>query len=57
MQSCKICGNKTSYIFQAKVLGKYDVKYFHCSTCGYIQTEEPYWLDEAYSESISALDR
>jgi hypothetical protein len=37
-------------------MNKYDVKYFHCPGCGFLQTEEPYWLTEAYSESINMSD-
>ena len=43
-------------LFQHKVLSKYDVEYFICSHCHLIQTEEPYWLEEAYKSAISALD-
>ena len=28
----------------------------YCEHCGFLQTEEPYWLDEAYSESINVSD-
>jgi 2-polyprenyl-3-methyl-5-hydroxy-6-metoxy-1,4-benzoquinol methylase len=38
------------------VLGKYDVKYFKCDACDFIQTEEPYWLGEAYGNAITQLD-
>lgn len=53
---CKICSSDTSKIFDKKVLGKYDVSYFKCIECGFIQTEEPYWLNEAYSNAITDLD-
>lgn len=42
--------------FSAQILKKYKVSYFTCSTCGFIQTEFPYWLDEAYSSAISSAD-
>jgi hypothetical protein len=32
------------------------VKYFRCPACDLIETEPPFWLDEAYSTAISALD-
>jgi hypothetical protein len=32
------------------------VKYFCCRTCGFLQTEEPYWLGEAYSSAIASID-
>ncbi len=54
---CKICNNETYKIFNCLLLGKYDVGYYSCNNCDFIQTEEPYWLDEAYSlGAISALD-
>jgi len=53
---CKICSNKTYNIFSAKILNKYDVKYYYCNHCGFLQTEEPYWLKEAYSNPISIID-
>lgn len=52
----KITGGPTKFLFAAKVLGKYDVKYFQCEQTGFIQTEDPYWLDEAYSSAIATLD-
>ncbi|MBA3025316.1 MAG: class I SAM-dependent methyltransferase [Sulfurimonas sp.] len=54
--ACKICTQQTKQIFQTKILNKYDINYFHCEHCGFLQTEEPYWLDEAYSESINVSD-
>ena len=51
-QKCKICDSNSHYFATAKVLQKYNVDYFQCSNCGFVQTEEPYWLDEAYSEAI-----
>ena len=52
----KITGGATRYLFTAKVLEKYDVKYYQCVETGFIQTEDPYWLDEAYSSAIASLD-
>lgn len=55
--NCKICNSNLTKIFTGKILNKYSVDYFHCDKCLFIQTEEPYWLDEAYnSGAISALD-
>ena len=53
---CKICGNETHNIFTAKILNKYDIKYYYCNYCGFLQTEEPFWLKEAYSNPISIID-
>jgi 2-polyprenyl-3-methyl-5-hydroxy-6-metoxy-1,4-benzoquinol methylase len=52
----RITGGKTKLLFKKKVLSKYDVSYYQCVDTGYIQTEEPYWLNEAYSSAISSLD-
>ncbi len=55
MQS-RITGGATTLLFTTKVLNKYDVKYYQCVETGFIQTEEPYWLPEAYSSAITKLD-
>ena len=38
------------------MLNKYDVKYYLCPQCGFLQTEEPFWLDEAYADTINISD-
>jgi hypothetical protein len=53
---CKVCGQQSGEVFRAQVLKKYDVAYYRCPGCGFMQTEEPYWLDESYSSAISDLD-
>lgn len=52
----KITGGETTLLFTSKVLQTHDVKYFRCNDTGFIQTEEPYWLGEAYSSAITKLD-
>ena len=54
--NCKICNNISEKIFITKVLLKFDVTYFQCTNCQFIQTEKPYWLNEAYESAISNLD-
>jgi hypothetical protein len=54
--TCKICQQKMEIAFKAVVLGKYQVCYYHCPHCGFLQTEEPYWLGEAYKDPINAED-
>ena len=39
-----------------KVLRKYDVSYYRCSSCLFLQTEDPYWLGESYSSAINSSD-
>ena len=56
MKTCRCC-NKVSitYLFQADLLGK-NISYFECKNCGYVQTEEPTWLQEAYTSVINTSD-
>jgi hypothetical protein len=53
---CKICGTSADHFSSALILGKYKADYFRCSACGFIRTEEPYWLEEAYSTAITGSD-
>lgn len=53
---CRICNAETNFFDKGRILYKYDIKYFKCSECGAIQTEEPYWLQEAYSDAITNSD-
>lgn len=53
---CKICCVENEAFFSVKLMTKYDVDYFHCSECGFVQTEEPFWLEEAYSRPINLTD-
>lgn len=56
MEICRVCGSCTEAFDEARLLGKYSVKYFLCPSCGFVQTETPYWLDEAYSDAILDAD-
>jgi hypothetical protein len=56
MDTCKICNNALSSCFNALVLKKYDVMYYQCVNCQFIQTDSPYWLNEAYSDAIAKSD-
>jgi Methyltransferase domain len=53
---CRLCGGRLLDRFKLKVLRKYDVQYYECKTCHSLQTEKPYWLDEAYNQTLSSLD-
>lgn len=53
---CKICGSNTSFLDIGLILGKYSIKYYSCPLCGFIQTESPFWLEEAYSSAIAKSD-
>ena len=56
MTECKICQSPSHFIFSKTLLTKYEVSFFKCSYCEFIQTEEPYWLNEAYNPPLSPLD-
>jgi hypothetical protein len=53
---CPICKSVMERAFTMKVLYRYDVGYFYCGRCGFLQTEKPHWLDEAYSDAIVRAD-
>ena len=53
---CRICTKPVEVMFSAVLLQKYSTQYFNCSQCGYVQTEDPYWLEEAYESSINDSD-
>ncbi|MBD3636690.1 MAG: class I SAM-dependent methyltransferase [Crocinitomicaceae bacterium] len=53
---CKICQSNTNELFSAVLMHKYNVVYYQCSNCDFIQTEEPYWLEEAYDNPIGVAD-
>lgn len=54
--SCRMCGAHAKEVFTAQVLRKHNIRYYRCSSCGFLQTEEPYWLNEAYSRAINVSD-
>ena len=53
---CKVCASNMRPAFRHAVLRKYDVQYSQCQTCGFLQSENPYWLEEAYSHAVAAAD-
>ncbi len=54
--TCRVCGSHTRILFTARVLKRYNVRYYQCSSCRFVQSEHPYWLDEAYHIPIGELD-
>lgn len=55
-ETCKICDAASRPFGNARVLGRHDVRYYRCDVCGFVQTERPYWLDEAYGTALIAAD-
>ena len=56
MNRCKICGGLTAVTHQGTILLKHPVAYHLCRDCDYWCTDEPFWLEEAYSQAIVATD-
>jgi SAM-dependent methyltransferase len=56
MSECRLCKGQTNHVWRRPVLRKYDVDYFECGRCGSLQTEAPYWLDEAYGSGGTGAD-
>ena len=53
---CKICSAQSTKQFTKKVLHKYNVNYYLCNNCGFMQTDEPFWLNESYENAINFSD-
>jgi Methyltransferase domain len=53
---CGICKSSSANFGEALVLNKYQVRYWRCPKCGFVQTEEPYWLSEAYADALQITD-
>jgi hypothetical protein len=55
-RACGLCGSEARRVCTQRLLEQHDVDYFLCSVCELLQTEQPYWLEQAYTEAISQLD-
>lgn len=54
---CRLCDGNTKSVFELQILNKHPVEYLFCTSCKSLQTEAPYWLDDAYDESnLTSLD-
>lgn len=57
MADCRLCGSTSvESKFELLLLEKHHVPFGLCGHCGSLQSVEPYWLEEAYSDAISGLD-
>lgn len=54
--TCPVCKSSAKYFAQARLISKYDVDYFRCVACGLVRTQDPFWLDDAYTTAISDRD-
>ena len=55
-QTCRICGQPGTRLFEAPVLGRFTARYYRCARCGFVQVGNPGWLGEAYRETITRED-
>ena len=55
-KQCRICNSKCKKSFSAQVLSKYNADYYLCSECQHLFIADPFWLEEAYNESICSSD-
>lgn len=53
---CRLCDHLCIFQFSRKILNKYDIAYYECTHCHSLQTEEPFWLNEAYEEDAEKYD-
>lgn len=53
---CRLCNSDTVRFGENTILKKHIVSYYQCVECGFLQTEAPYWLTEAYSSAIAFQD-
>lgn len=52
---CRVCENSADYLMNGELI-QISVSYYECPVCGYVETEEPTWLDRAYSDAINLSD-
>ena len=55
-EHCKVCAASLRPFGTGRVLDRHDVRYYRCEACGFVQTEPPYWLDEAYETALITAD-
>jgi Methyltransferase domain len=53
---CRICESELSVPSFSGAIFDLEVKYYDCNACGYVQTENPTWLDQAYKAAINDCD-
>jgi hypothetical protein len=53
---CRLCSGALQERFRLPVLGRYEVAYLLCDSCGSLQTQRPFWLAEAYASALAAID-
>jgi glycosyltransferase involved in cell wall biosynthesis len=52
---CRFCHHPAHKVFTRDILGV-PRNFYECQECGSLQTSNPTWLDQAYSDNISVFD-
>lgn len=52
---CRVCHRPSNFLYRQPVLN-HRVRYYDCPHCGYVQTETPHWLEQAYGSAINDVD-
>lgn len=53
---CRLCGGEALVRFNLQIMGKYDAAFSECVRCNCLQTDEPFWLSEAYDDPTRVFD-
>jgi methyltransferase family protein len=53
---CRLCGGDTSLVFHGLLIRKHRTGYWRCEACGSLQTDPPYWLEDAYRKGHVPTD-
>lgn len=53
---CRICNHSTMLVMRETILKRHEISYYDCPQCGFVQTEHPFWLEDAYASSINISD-
>ena len=56
MTACRLCSAPTQFAWRKQLLQKYEISFYRCGQCESLQSEAPYWLDEAYGGARSIPD-
>lgn len=53
---CRLCGAESIEQFFATVLVRHTVRFYQCLRCELLESEDPWWLEEAYASPLAVLD-
>lgn len=56
MSNCKVCDRNTMFLGNARIMGKHLAEFRCCINCGFIQVENPCWIEEAYKKVMTDGD-